>query len=189
MKLETLKKGHNYHIYNRGVNSTLIFKNDENKRYFLSLAEKHLSGKISILAYCLMDNHYHMAVEINEDEKIVIQTFSNLLNAYVKAFNKMFNRTGSLFEKHFKRKRIQDESYLRNVIVYIHTNPERHRITNDFSTYIFSSYSLFLSKRKYFSNLIHKKEEVIALFNDLDNFIYVHSNELLSEDSEIKNFK
>ncbi len=42
-------------------------------------------------------------VRIVDDEKIVTQALSNLFNAYAKAFNKQQSRTGSLFEKHFKR--------------------------------------------------------------------------------------
>lgn len=184
MKLEKLEKDHYYHIYNRGINSGAIFKNDDNKKYFLKLANKYLSNKVSILAYCLMDNHYHMVIQVNEDENLTTQAFSNFLNAYAKAFNKMFNRTGSLFEKHFKRIKIQDNAYLINLIIYIHTNPQHHKLTRDFTTYKFSSYPILLSKSESTVFLPIKKEEVITLFNDLENLKYVHANKI-----GIKDFK
>ncbi len=177
MKLEKLEKDHCYHIYNRGINSGAIFKNDENKRYFLKLANKYFSGKIAILAYCLMDNHYHIAVRITTDEKRATQAFSNLFNAYAKAYNNRFKRTGSLFEKHFKRIRIKDETYLRNLIVYIHTNPENHGASNDFQDFTFSSYPDFLTERKT-NPLKIEKEEVVALFGDMENMTYVHRKNL-----------
>lgn len=126
MKLETLDKDYTYHIYNRGINGETIFINDENKKYFLNLLDKYLSEKCAVYAYCLMNNHFHLLANIKSDGNDVTQALSNLFNAYAKAFNKANNRTGSLFEKHFKRIRVTDESYLRQLIVYIHLNPKHH---------------------------------------------------------------
>lgn len=148
MKIRPLEKDKHYHIYNRGINGITIFKNDENKRYFLRLTQKHIAENVGILAYCLMNNHFHFVIQVKEDEKLVSQSFSNLFNAYAKAFNKQEDRTGTLFERPFKRKLIEDENYLRNVIVYAHTNPERHNVIGDFRNFEFSSYGIFLSKNK-----------------------------------------
>ena len=79
MKLEVLGKDRVYHIYNRGINSEVIFNSDENKRYFLKLYSKHLENKAETFAYCLMDNHFHFIIRIvNENE--IIQGLSNLFN-------------------------------------------------------------------------------------------------------------
>lgn len=56
--------------------------------------------------------------------------FSHLMNAYTKYFNKRYFRHGNLFERSFKRKRIDNESYLKHVILYIHTNPVHHKFCN-----------------------------------------------------------
>src|SRR5665811_1583330 len=48
------------------------------------------------------------------------QYFSNLFNAYSKAVNKRFLRHGALFERPFKRKKINDVEYLKQAILYIH---------------------------------------------------------------------
>ena len=102
MELEVLEQDKVYHIYNRGINSETIFTSDENKRYFLKPYLKYLENKADTFSYCLMDNHFHFVIRIiNESE--ITQALSNLFNAYAKAFNKQNDRTGSLFEKHFKR--------------------------------------------------------------------------------------
>jgi len=92
------------------------FGNDVNKNFFLKQFSKYLSDKISIFAFCLMDNHYHLVIRLNDDGKIVTQAFSNFFNSYAKAFNKENGRTGSLFEKHFKRIKLNDEEYLKEKV-------------------------------------------------------------------------
>ncbi|MEM0541419.1 hypothetical protein WFZ85_02220 [Flavobacterium sp. j3] len=169
MKLESLEKNHYYHIFNRGINGCTIFNSNENKAFFLKQLDKYTNDKVSFFAYCLMDNHFHFVVRIDEDEKQVTQLFSNFFNSYVKAFNKQNNRTGSLFEKHFKRIRLKNEEYLRSLIVYVHLNPTHH-LGLDFEEYKFSSYQAILSSKE--SKI--KKNEVMQLFDDKENFIFYH---------------
>ena len=178
MKLEVIEKDHFYHIYNRGINSELIFHSNENKSYFLTLFNKHLHQNVATYAYCLMDNHYHFVLQITEEEKKVTQAFSNFFNAYAKAFNIQNSRTGSLFEKHFKRIKIEDENYLRNIIQYVHLNPKHHLDIN-YKTYKYSSFQTILSNKP--TKL--RRIEVLKLFGDVDNYIYCHDykNDLLSE--------
>jgi REP element-mobilizing transposase RayT len=178
MKLEILESDHFYHIYNRGINSENIFLSDDNKSYFLKLLSKYLNNNIEVFAYCLMDNHFHFFIKIVSDEKQVTQAFSNLFNAYAKAFNKQNNRTGSLFEKHFKRIKIQDENYLRNIIQYIHLNP-KHHLNIDYKNYKFSSFQSIISDKE--TKLA--RTEVLNYFDTIDNFIFCHDfkNEILSE--------
>lgn len=170
MKLETLKKGFVYHIYNRGINGENIFSNDENKKYFLKLLNKYLIDNVSIFSYCLMDNHFHLIIRIENDEAIVTQAFSNFFNAYAKAYNKLKNRTGSLFEKHFKRVCIEDEDYLKQLIIYVHLNP-KHHFDMDFVNYRFSSYEAYLSQKE----TKISRNEILNLFGDIENFKFVHN--------------
>ena len=177
MKLEVLEKDKVYHIYNRGINSETIFNSVENKQYFLKLYSKYLEIKADTFAYCLMDNHFHFIIRI-VNEKEITQALSNLFNAYAKAFNKQNNRTGSLFEKHFKRIQIEDETYLTNLIEYVHLNP-KHHLDLDYKSFQFSSYQSIISDKP--TKLL--RNEVIQLFDSKDNFIYCHDfkNEILSE--------
>jgi putative transposase len=178
MKLEILEKDNYYHIYNRGINGTVIFFNEENKNFFLRQLRKYLTDKISIFSYCLMSNHFHLVIRLNEEGETVTQAFSNFFNSYVKSVNKENDRTGSLFEKHFKRIKLNDEDYLRQLIIYVHLNP-KHHLDLKFEDYKFSSYQAFLSQKE--TKLA--REEVLNLLGGIDNFIFCHNqkNDFLTE--------
>ena len=173
--MEILKKDNYYHVYNRGINSQMIFKDENNMNYFLKLVTKYLSPKANVLAYCLLNNHFHFAIEVTSETKEINQAFSNLFNAYTKAYNKQNSRTGALLERPFKRKQIKDENYLRQLIVYIHRNPENHNLVEDFQTYEFSSFNSFISKDE--TLISTKKSYIIELFEDLNNFMATHNND------------
>ncbi|MFV8226358.1 transposase [Christiangramia aquimixticola] len=170
--MEILQKDKYYHIYNRGNNRENIFLTPENRRYFIQLYSKHLANSVTTLAFCLLSNHFHFAVRIEKENQEVTQSFSNFFNAYAKAFNKANNRTGSLFEKNFKRIEINSESYLRNLILYIHFNPQLHFEVN-YKTFPFSSYPQIIINN---SNLIDI-QEIIRLFDSIENFKLLHETQ------------
>jgi len=179
MKLEPLEKDRYYHIYNRGINGCAIFKNEGNYYYFMKLFSKYLTSHATVYAYCLLSNHFHFVIKIDDNGVIVTQKFSNFFNASAKVFNKQQDRTGSLFEKHFKRIQLQSDNYLTNLILYIHTNPVKHNLVDNFKNYQYSSYIEIVNNKSEFIN----SKEVIDLFQDIDNFKYAHQykNSLISE--------
>ena len=99
--------------------------------------------------------------------------FGHLCNAYTKAFNKKYKRTGSLFESPFRRKEITNENYFKYLIYYIHHNPVHHGFTEDMIEYPWSSYLTILSPKK--TQL--KRQEIIEWFDDKENFKYFHKQQ------------
>lgn len=181
-KIQPLENGLYYHIYNRGINSCTIFNNKGNYIYFLKLYEKYISPIADTFAWVLMPNHFHFLVRIKippdqsdfenlTGQKPPHQYFSNLFNAYSKAFNKQNKRHGSLFERPFKRKLINSDDYLKRVLIYIHNNPVHHNFTEQASEYIWSSYQSHISCKSSFI----KQNIVTEWFEDLPNFISLHN--------------
>jgi putative transposase len=85
-------------------------------------SHKHLYGKIELLAYCLMPNHFHLF--FYQYDEISIRDLMHLVQAsYTTYFNKKYNRRGTLYEDVYKASRIMDESYLLHITRYIHLNP------------------------------------------------------------------
>ncbi len=175
--IQALENGNYYHIYNRGINSDILFKEKSNYEHFLTLYDIHINPIADTYAWCLMKNHFHFLVRIKDVKEINIekkiqpsQSFSNLFNAYTKAFNKRYNRHGTLFERPFKRKQINFDPYFQNAIVYIHNNPVHHNICDHPIEYPWSSYVTCISEKP--TKL--QRKEVINLFGDVENFKFLH---------------
>jgi len=112
MKLE---KSYIYHIYNQGNNRQAIFFNRDNYLFFLKKIKAHITPYSDILAWCLMPNHFHLMVLVNNlalnehtegfaqsetlGNRTLNQSIGIMLHSYTNAINKQQNRTGSLFRK------------------------------------------------------------------------------------------
>ena len=177
--MQALEASFSYHIYNRGNNKQDVFFEEDNYRYYLQLLAKHILPISEIYAYCLLPNHFHLLLCIKANAEAPSKAMSNFINAYTKAINKKYNRTGSLFQKPFKRIKISEEKYLINLIKYIHQNPENHGLSNDFQKYSKSSYQSLLSEKT--TKL--DRDFVINLFGDRENFIFSHRQKFEIEDS------
>ena len=171
-----LQSGCYYHIYNRGNNKENIFREPRNYDYFLVLWKKYIEPIALAFVYSLQPNHFHFLIFIKENatESKISKAFSNYFNAYAKSFNKAYNRTGSLFQERFGRKYISDEKYFTEIIFYIHTNSQKHGITEDFTKYHYSSYLSLLSDKP---TLLQRKE-VIDWFGDKKEFINFHKGNM-----------
>ena len=188
MKKDVLESGAIYHFYNRGNNKENIFIEERNYNYFLQLVKKYLLPIADIYAYCLLKNHFHLAFKIKEKEDLpekftakIHLPFSNLFNTYTKSINKAYNRTGSLFQEHPQRNRVESEEYLRQLIIYIHLNPLKHMFTDDFSTYKHSSYQTYLSEKE--TNI--DRQYILDLFGNKENFVFHHIENQIKYDGLI----
>ena len=192
IRVQNLEPDCFYHIYNRGVNGDKVFEEEGNQIFFMNQFSKYLKSVCDVYAYCLMPNHFHFLIKIKSNEELLnfgngqkcspknsglhsvqnlaSKQLSKLMSSYTQSYNKVYNRHGPLFESPFKRKKIDSERYLKNVIIYIHQNPSE--IKRDFKTYKFSSYPAILSTLK--TNVM--RAEAIELFFDLENFIFCHHN-------------
>lgn len=171
--MEKIEQGHYYHIFNKGNNSQTVFFEDDNYVYFLMLLKRYLLDVSDVYCYCLLPNHFHILIRIKDEADDPSQKLSNLFNAYTKAINKRFDRSGSLFQKPFKRIKVTNETYLKTLVLYIHLNPIKHQISDNFSEYEYSSYQAIVSKL----NTKIVKDDVIDWFDSMDHFIEVHKDQ------------
>jgi putative transposase len=104
------------------------------------------------------------------------QQFSNFFNAYAKAINKAYNRTGGLFQERFGRIPVRSDEYFACLVTYIHRNPQKHGFVDDFRDYPYSSYEAICSAKP--TRL--KRDQVLEWFSGRDWFLRTHQ-ELVDE--------
>lgn len=148
---EQFVKGEIYHILLRGIDDNLIFKDvDAYYRGIFSIYEFNTTKPITIrkrreirarikrrgpssvvdernklvevLAFCFMPNHIHLLLKQLKDNGIT-KFMSKLGTGYGGYFNRKYGRKGYVFQNRFSAVRIENDNQLKNVFVYIHTNP------------------------------------------------------------------
>ncbi len=128
-----------YHVYARGHGKQKIFRDAEDFEMFISLFGRylskhavsdrygkpypHLRGKVSLLCYALMSNHFHILL-YQEVEGSMSHLMRGIMTSYSGYFNKKHGLSGALFESRYKASRISSDPYLMHISRYIHLNPK-----------------------------------------------------------------
>lgn len=191
-----------YHVYCRAVSESVLFREDENRHYFLRQYQKFLNNYVNTYAYTLLDNHAHWLIKTKPYEEVktalhriednelkthqkkmingslefgdaVELQFKDFFISYAKAYNKRYNRSGNLFMRPFKRRQVNGDAYFTQVIIYIHANIKRHKISNDFENYPWSSYQDMLGTHGTWL----QRNEVLEWFGGRDSFVNLHRNQ------------
>ncbi len=145
--LLTWQKGMYYHIYNRGVSKVTIFREETNYLFTIKkIKEYSQANNISIIAYCLMSNHYHFLVR-QDGEEPAGNLPQSVFNSYTKAYNIKYEHSGTLFEGRFHAKAIQTKSHLLHLCRYIHGNPVKDGLVAEPADWPYSNYLDWIGER------------------------------------------
>lgn len=127
-----------YHVMARGVNGNDIFADDRDRSAFLAdLTRIAAESSATVLAYCLMGNHFHLAIRAADVP--LSSVMQRLLTRYSLHFNVRHGRTGHLFQARYKAVVCRDEAYLARLIRYIQMNPVRAGLVDDPRSWPWSS--------------------------------------------------
>ncbi len=150
-----------YHVIDRGNERRNIFRTNHDRRDFLQrLSKLACQGALRLFAYCLLDNHFHLLVE--STEKRLGHAMGRLLTGYVVAYNLRHNRIGHLFQGRFRAPLCDSDSYLLELIRYIHLNPVRAGIVDAPEDYRWSTHRAYVG-RAHFPGL--ETEPVLSQFH------------------------
>jgi REP element-mobilizing transposase RayT len=138
---------HYYHVYNRGCNRERIFANDGNYLFLLRRVQRFLVDyPLTVIAYCLMPNHYHFLLRPEEDGALS-PFIQRLFNSYTQAFNKQQRRSGTLFQGRAKSVLVDTDEYVLHLCRYIHLNPVRAGLVAHPGEWPYSSYLEWVEQR------------------------------------------
>ena len=190
--------GQVYHLYDHAVNKNNVFAQSDNYRYFLAKYEPLLTPVVDTMAYCLMPNHFHMAIRVKTPEFIlhsppqlleswqlsknsppidfqrrVSQQFSNFFNGYTQALNKQQSRRGALFEGNFCRKIVTDRAYCQTLICYIHHNPVKHGFCEHYKEWHHSSFPTLIFDE---TPTFLRRDLAFSAFGGKAAFVEAHDN-------------
>ncbi len=142
------QSGMYYHIYNRGARRLTIFREPTNYLFVIGkIKEYSRANDISVIAYCLMPNHYHFLLRQNGDEPAG-NVPQSVFNSYSKAYNKRYEQSGTLFVGRFRAKHIHSMPHLLHLCRYIHGNPVKDGLIADPADWPYSNYLEWLGERK-----------------------------------------
>ena len=176
-----LVPGTYYHVFNRGNNREDVFREPRNYSHFLRLLAQYIEPVAETYAYCHLPNHFHCLVRIRDDEASngtrqaagthgASEQFGRLFNAYAKAINKAYARSDSLFEHPFRRVAVASDAHFSQLVVYIHRNPQKHGLVQDFREWRHSSYPAHLAS----GPTRVQRETVLAWFDGPQGYIHAH---------------
>ncbi|MGB4547388.1 MAG: transposase [Syntrophales bacterium] len=118
-----------YHVILRGNAGQAVFRDDQDYLRFHRLIEEgHKRYAHRIHAFCLMPNHVHLVIEVGEIP--LSRIIQNLSQRYTSWFNRKNEKSGHVFQGRYKAILIDADSYLLELIRYVHLNPVRAGLTS-----------------------------------------------------------
>jgi putative transposase len=132
-----------YHVILRGNGKQDIFFEDQDRyRFYLLLQEVTERFRHKVHAFCLMTNHIHLVVQVADIP--LSRIMQNLSFRYTRWVNWRHNRSGHLFQGRYKTVLVDGDSYLLELVRYVHLNPVRAKMVEAPESYTWSSHRAYL---------------------------------------------
>jgi putative transposase len=149
-----------HHVATRGNNKQTVFLTDDDRRMFMDLLEMSATRhRWTILAYCLMRNHYHLILRV-EDE--LARGMRDLNGFYAVYFNHTHGRSNHLFGKRYWNEVTETETHLKNAVRYVVQNPQRAGAKGPLRTHPWTSYCASIGEE--FGPRRFDRNELLELF-------------------------
>lgn len=136
-----------YHVILRGNAGDPVFFDDRDRyRLYLIIQYAVEKFRFRIHAFCLMRNHLHLVVQV--DDIPLSQIMQNISLRYTKWVNYSRSRTGHLFQGRYKAILIDADSYLLELVRYVHLNPIRAKVSATPEEYQWSGQRAYLGREQ-----------------------------------------
>ncbi|NGM18327.1 transposase [Eggerthellaceae bacterium zg-893] len=156
-----------YHVTARGAGRRVIFEDDDDRALFVDkLKTVCLDRQVSILAWCLMDNHYHLLLKGELDA--ISSAMGRVNTSLAHRYNGKYGHVGPVLQNRFSSTPIEREAHFLEVVRYIHLNPKDRGDAN-FRDYAWSSYREYVGTRG-----ICDTDFVLGVFGGKEQFVDFH---------------
>ncbi len=179
-------EGEWYHCYSRGIDKRTVFGRPADYRRFTELlylandtgpvrrddrpgltyekvfTEERQSPIVSVGAYALLTNHFHLVL-FEEKAGGISRFMQKLVTGYSMYFNIRYKRSGGLFTRPFRSRHIDSDTYLQYAVDYVHLNPIEHlpqspaQLLRSAEVYPYSSCGLFNGERRLELSILGKE--------------------------------
>jgi len=170
-----------YHVMNRGRRGEAIFITDEDRGIFVDLLKESVEQwNVKVAAYCLLTTHYHLLVQTPDAN--VSRCMRHINGVYTQRFNREHRSDGQLFRGRYKAILIDADSYLLEVLRYIHRNPLRAGLVEKLDAYPWSSHGGYVSGGKEW-DWLHMDMVFSLLTEDRSRRLRVYRRYMTEEDT------
>jgi len=139
-----------HHVIGRGLNRQDIFEDNKDYSAFMErLGELLIETKTSCYAWALIPNHFHLLLRTGDVPVSVLM--KRLLTGYAVNYNRRHKRSGHLFQNRYKSILCQEDSYLLELVRYIHLNPVRAQLVSEYRSlagYHYCGHGVIMGRRK-----------------------------------------
>lgn len=122
--------------------------------------------RVTVLAVCLMPNHFHLIVRIEEGGDLS-EFMKRLCHKYSSFVNGRLHRTGTIFQGRFKHSLVDTQKYFRTLCRYVHLNPVEAGLAQNPASYPYSNYLETLGRRKMIPS---SPEFIVECFGGQDQY-------------------
>jgi putative transposase len=135
-----------YHVINRGNARGTVFHKDDDFAAFLRLiGDAHERLAMRVLAYCLLNNHFHLVLWPHGDGDLS-RWMQWLLTAHVRRYHRHYHGSGHVWQGRFKAFPIQQDEHLLTVLRYVERNPVRANLVAHSREWLWSSAGMWVRK-------------------------------------------
>ena len=137
-----------YHVINRGNGRQEVFHKDKDYEAFMKLLKEAKDRyTVKLYGYCLMPNHYHMAVKPEKGEELS-KWMQWLMTSHVRRYHRHYGSSGHVWQGRYKSFMIQEDSHLQMAMRYIEGNAVRAKLVQSATEWRWSSHEETLGEKE-----------------------------------------
>lgn len=146
-----------FHILTDGLPALEVFSEPNMKNFYLAtVEEKAHDTNVSVLAYCVMQNHSHLIVT-SADTSNISEFMRRVNTTYAKFFNRIKGRSGYVFNGRYESDCLNDNDEILAAINFVHNNPLKAHVAVTSAGYLYSSAKDYLNKLSFIDYVELKK--------------------------------